>query len=169
MRRARNQLAGHRRWQPRRAGAADLWLPPLGAVRALPDAGFVGDRHRRRRGARLFRRLDRFAVSAVYRNLDLDPVALSFADHLIGAGAGLLRAARHIAAVFLGVAGPSGARGVPARPEFRIYPGWIYSKLRPRRNSARTRWTSDTQENSSNMPSSTKKPGTSTDEMISKR
>ena len=46
---------------------------------------------------------------------------------------------------------------------------WMYSKLRPRRNSARTRPTSDTQENSSRIPSSTKKPGTSTDEMISNR
>src|SRR6476659_821088 len=46
---------------------------------------------------------------------------------------------------------------------------WIYSKLRPRRNSARTRPTSDTQENNSRMPSSTKKPGTSTEEMISNR
>src|SRR5665213_2451073 len=45
----------------------------------------------------------------------------------------------------------------------------MYSKLRPRRNSARTRPTSDTHENSSNMPSSTKKPGTSTDEMISSK
>ncbi len=45
----------------------------------------------------------------------------------------------------------------------------MYSKLRPRRNSARTRPTSDTQENNSRMPSSTKKPGTSTDEMISSR
>src|SRR3954471_16742228 len=46
---------------------------------------------------------------------------------------------------------------------------WMYSKLRPRKNSARTRPTSDTQENSSNMPSSTKKPGTSTEERISNR
>src|SRR2546421_6862794 len=46
---------------------------------------------------------------------------------------------------------------------------WTYSKLRPRRNSARTRPTSDTQENSSRIPSSTKKPGTSTEEMISSR
>src|SRR5260370_5508590 len=44
---------------------------------------------------------------------------------------------------------------------------WIYSKLRPRRNSARTSPTSDTHENNSKMPSSTKKPGTSTDERIS--
>src|ERR1700754_3756943 len=46
---------------------------------------------------------------------------------------------------------------------------WMYSKLRPRRNSARTRPTSDTQENSSNMPSNTKKPGTSTEDRISNR
>src|SRR6266850_4748128 len=46
---------------------------------------------------------------------------------------------------------------------------WMYSKLRPRRNSARTRPTSDTQENSSRMPSKTKKPGTSTEEIISRR
>src|SRR5580692_12570974 len=45
----------------------------------------------------------------------------------------------------------------------------IYSKLRPRRNSARTRPTSDTQENNSNITSSTKKPGTSTEERISSR
>src|SRR6266403_2799906 len=43
------------------------------------------------------------------------------------------------------------------------------SKLRPRRNSARTRPTSETHENSRRMPSRTKKPGTSTDDRISKR
>src|SRR6201985_3285530 len=43
---------------------------------------------------------------------------------------------------------------------------WIYSKFRPRRNSARTRPTSDTHENNNRMPSSTKKPGTSTDDRI---
>src|SRR5438445_12858992 len=46
---------------------------------------------------------------------------------------------------------------------------WMYSKLRPRRNSARTRPTSDTHENNNKMPSSTKNPGTSTDETMSKR
>src|SRR6266481_1126675 len=45
----------------------------------------------------------------------------------------------------------------------------MYSKLRPRRNSARTRPTSDTQENNSRMPSRMKKPGGSTAEMISSR
>src|ERR1700694_1299845 len=45
----------------------------------------------------------------------------------------------------------------------------MYSKLRPRKNSARTRPTSETHENHKRMPSSTKKPGTSTDDRISKR
>src|SRR5947207_14811228 len=43
---------------------------------------------------------------------------------------------------------------------------WMYSKLRPRKNSARTSPTSDTQENSRRMPSRTKKPGGSTADMI---
>src|SRR3954465_1740250 len=46
---------------------------------------------------------------------------------------------------------------------------WMYSKLRPRRNSARTRPTSDTHENNSRIPSSTKNPGTSTEDRISNR
>src|SRR5271169_6413190 len=46
---------------------------------------------------------------------------------------------------------------------------WMYSKLRPRRNSARTRPTSDTHENNRRMPSSTKKPGTSTEDRIKSR
>src|ERR1700726_4992082 len=45
----------------------------------------------------------------------------------------------------------------------------MYSKLRPRKNSARTRPTSETQENNRRMPSRTKKPGTSTDERINSR
>src|SRR5882757_7198854 len=45
----------------------------------------------------------------------------------------------------------------------------MYSKLRPRKNSARTRPTSETQENNKRIPSSTKKPGTSTDESINRR
>src|SRR4051812_29832452 len=46
---------------------------------------------------------------------------------------------------------------------------WIYSKFRPRRNSARTRPTSDTHENNKRMPSNTKKPGTNTDDRIRSR
>ena len=121
--RPRIQLARHRRSGPRRGGAADLRLPHLGAVRADPDDHLVGHRRRRRRGAGLFRRLDRSAVPARHRNLDLGAVALSAADHLVGAGAGLLRAARHPAAVLLGVAGRPGARRIPARPQLRIHPG----------------------------------------------
>src|ERR1700738_4043491 len=45
----------------------------------------------------------------------------------------------------------------------------MYSKLRPRRNSARTSPTSDTHENSKRMPSRTKKPGTSTEDRINSR
>src|ERR1700716_1367939 len=45
----------------------------------------------------------------------------------------------------------------------------MYSKLRPRRNSARTRPTSDTHENNKRMPSRTKNPGTNTDDRISSR
>src|SRR3984893_6554350 len=45
----------------------------------------------------------------------------------------------------------------------------MYSKLRPRKNSARTSPTNETHENSSRMPSRTKKPGTSTDDRISRR
>src|SRR6185312_5639293 len=123
MRHARIQLARHRRWRPRRAGAAHLRLPHLGAVWAVPDDRVLGHRRRRWRGAGLFRRLDRPFVPALYRNLDLDSLALSAAHHFFGAGTGLLRAARHPAAVFLGVAGRAGARGIPARTQFRIHPG----------------------------------------------
>src|SRR6201995_3906165 len=46
---------------------------------------------------------------------------------------------------------------------------WMYSKFRPRRNSARTSPTSDTQENSKRIPSSTNNPGTRTEDRISNR
>src|SRR5487761_2583320 len=115
MRRARSELARHRRRRPRRVGAADLRLSHLGAVRAGADHRLLGDRRRRRRGAGLFRRLGRFVVSALHRNLDVDPVTLSAVDHFLGAGAGLLRAARHPAAVLLGVAGRPAARLALAR------------------------------------------------------
>src|SRR3981189_3580645 len=45
----------------------------------------------------------------------------------------------------------------------------MYSKMRPRRNSARTSPTNEPQKNNRQMPSRTKKPGTSTDERISSR
>ncbi len=121
--RSRIQLARHRRPGARRGGAPDLRLPAVGAVRAGADDHIVGDRHRGRRRAGLFRRLGRSPVPALHRNLDRGALALSAADHFVGAGAELLRAARHSAAVLLGVAGRSGARRIPARPQFRIHPG----------------------------------------------
>src|SRR6266446_1867992 len=45
----------------------------------------------------------------------------------------------------------------------------MYSTLRPRRNSARTRPTRETHENNRRMPSRTKNPGTSTDDRIKSR
>src|SRR4051812_31780233 len=45
----------------------------------------------------------------------------------------------------------------------------MYSKLRPRKNSARTSPTSDTQENSNRIPSRMKNPGGNTADMISSR
>ena len=53
LRRPRIQLARHRRSGPRRAGAPDLRLSRLGAVRADPDHRLVGHRRRRRRRAGL--------------------------------------------------------------------------------------------------------------------
>ena len=123
MRQSGNELARHRRPGPRRPGAPDLRLPHLGAVRPGADHRVVDHRHRGGRGAGLFRRLDRSVVPALHRNLDLGAGALSAADHLFGAGARLLRAARHPAAVLLGAACRPGARRIPARPQFRIYPG----------------------------------------------
>ena len=67
-----------------------------------PDDRVVGHRHRGRRGARLFRRLDRPSVPALHRNLEFGAGALSAAHYFIDSGAGLLRSARHPAAVLMG-------------------------------------------------------------------
>ena len=64
LRRSRTQLARHRRSGPRRGGAADLRLPHLGAVRADAHDPVVDHRRRGRRGAGLFRRLDRSCCSS---------------------------------------------------------------------------------------------------------
>ena len=143
--RPRIQLARHRRPGPRRGGAADLRLPHLGAVRALPDHHLLGHRRRRRRRAGLFRRLDRSPVPALHRDLDLGADALPAADHFLGAGARLLRPARHPAVVLLGVAGRPGARRIPARPQFRIHPGGARARRLQRASSCsatccRTPW-----------------------------
>src|SRR5262245_21452555 len=67
--------------------------------------------------------MDRSSLPALYRNLDLHPIALSVADHFVGAGAGILRLARDTAFVFLGFTRGAGARGIPARAQLRIHPG----------------------------------------------
>ena len=100
--RPRIQLARHRRPGFRRGRAAHLRLPRIGAVRADADHHLFVHRRRRRRGAGLFRRLDRSAVPALHRNLDLGAVALSPADHLVDVCAGILRADRHSPVVLLG-------------------------------------------------------------------
>ena len=123
LQRSRIQLARHRRPGPRCADASDLWLPHLGAVRPRADDRILGHRRRRRRRARLFRRLDRSSVPALHRNMDLGAGALSAAYHFVGAGTRLLRAARNSSAVLLGAAGRPGARRIPARAKFRIHPG----------------------------------------------
>ena len=120
--RPRIQLARHRRSGPRRGRAPDLRLSHLGAVRPQPDHHLLDHRRRRRRRAGLFRRLDRSRLPALHRGLERDSLALSAADPVLGAGAGLLRPARHPPAVLMGVAGRPGARGIPARAQFRIHP-----------------------------------------------
>ena len=62
--RPRIQLARHRRSGPRRGRAADLRLSHLGAVRPHADHHLLDHRHRRRRRAGLFRRLDRSSASS---------------------------------------------------------------------------------------------------------
>ena len=143
--RPRIQLARHRRPEPRRGRAPDLRFPHFGAVRTDAHHPLLDHRHRRRRRAGLFRRLDRPRLPAVYRNLDRDPLALSAPDHIGGAAAGLLHPARHSAAVLLGVAGRPGARRIPARAKFRIYPGGAGARRLQSPSSCsaiccRTRW-----------------------------
>ena len=117
--RHRMELARHRRSGPRRRGAADLRLPHLGPVR--PDAGgdFFGHRHRRGRGAGLFRRLARSDLPALHRDLVVAAASLP-ADHpLLDHHAELLRPAVHPAAVLLGGAGATWcARNSCARRNF---------------------------------------------------
>src|SRR5580704_456059 len=53
--------------------------------------------------------------------MDLGAGTLSFAYHLVRAGAGILCATRHLAAVLVGPSGWSRSRRVSARPEFRVH------------------------------------------------
>ena len=116
------QLAWHRRPGPRRARAAHLRVPPLRAVRPGADhRSVIGDRGRRRRGAGLFRRLDRPASSSACIEVWTSIPSL----YLLIIIAAIIEptfwmAARHPAAVLLGGAGRRGAGGVPARAQFRI-------------------------------------------------
>ncbi len=75
------ELARHRRPRPRRAGAADLRLPRVGAVRPGADRDRRGDRHHHRRADGLLRRALRPDLATRDRDLELDARALS-ADHL---------------------------------------------------------------------------------------
>ena len=83
----------------------------------------IDHRRRRRRGAGLFRRLDRSLVPALHRDLDFDQRSLPSADHLLHVDAGIFHSDRHPVAVFLGVAGRTGACGIFARTQFRVHPG----------------------------------------------
>ncbi len=74
------ELAGHRRSGAGRSCPRHLRLPHLGPLRPRADGRLLGDRHRRRCGAGLFRRLDRPSVPALHRDLDLDPDALHHPD-----------------------------------------------------------------------------------------
>ena len=74
------QLARHRRPGPRRAGALDLRLSNIRAVRTDFDRSLVADRGRCRCRARLFRRFDRSRISALYRDL-VGPAGPLPADH----------------------------------------------------------------------------------------
>ena len=114
------ELARHGRPGPRRDGAAHLRLPPLRSLRLRADRALLDRRRDRRGDAGLFRRAHRPLLPALHRDLDVDPVALPAPHHLIGPGAGLLRASRHPASLLLGSARRRGQGGVPARAERRL-------------------------------------------------
>jgi hypothetical protein len=111
-------LAGHRRSGPRCAGAADLRLPAVGAVRPDADASLLGDRHRGGCGAGLFRRLDR---PLFQRFIEIWTSMPSLYLLLIIAAVfvpGFWTLLVHPASVFLGGACRPCAGGVPARAQF---------------------------------------------------
>ena len=120
MRRHRMELARHRRPGPRCRGAPALRLPPFRAVWTDPRDRVVGDRRRGGRHSGLFRRQGRSRFPARHRNLVVAAAALSADHHLVVPDAGLLHPAGDFAAVLMGVAGACGARGIPARAQFRI-------------------------------------------------
>ena len=73
-----------------------------------------------RRHAGLFRRPHRPHLPALPGDLVVDTIAVRADHHLVGAGAGLLDAARHAAAVRMGEPRRRGARRVPARAQLRV-------------------------------------------------
>ncbi|KAF1856321.1 hypothetical protein Lal_00041105 [Lupinus albus] len=113
-------LARHRQHDPRRPRPRDLRLPHLGAVRADPGRRVLGHRCPGRGGAGLFRRLGRSRLPALHRGLGRYSDPLPHHHHLGLHRAGLLRAARHHAALLVGGAGERGARRIPAGAQFRI-------------------------------------------------
>src|SRR6185312_14010722 len=117
------RLARDRRSGPRRARAADLRLPHLGAVRAGADDRVLGDRGGGGRGAGGFRRLCGSRDAALYRDL-VRPAGAVHADH-----PGDLRAARFLvapradAAVLVDGAGRCRPRRIPPRAQLRLCAG----------------------------------------------
>ena len=139
------QLARHRRPGPRRRRARHLRLR-LSVLFGLILTILVGDdRHHGRRRAGLFRRQGRSRLPALPGDLVVDPVALRADHHLVGAGAGVLDAARRAAAVPVDDAGRRGAGGVPARAQLRVHHGGARARACPTGRSCsstccRTRW-----------------------------
>ncbi len=117
------QLARHRRPGPRRAGAPDLRLPRVRAVRTAADHPVLHRRGDRRRHAGLFRRPRRSRLPALPRDLVVDPLAVRAHHHLLRPGARLLDAARRAPALPLGLSRRRGARRVPARTQLRVHHG----------------------------------------------
>ena len=76
-----------------------------------------------RRRAGLFRRPHRSHLPALPRDLVVGAVAVRADHHLVGAGAGLLDAARHAAHVRVGEPRRRRARRVPARAQLRVHHG----------------------------------------------
>src|SRR5450631_3074353 len=112
------ELAWNRRSGPRCPCPDALWFSPLDPLWTDAGRDLIDHRRRRRRGARLFRRLDGPYLPAPNRNLVLAPASLPFDYSFLDHHAELLRAARHPSVVFLGIAGPCRARGIFARPQF---------------------------------------------------
>ncbi len=118
--RSRTGMARDRRQRTRRRRAAVLRLPHLRAVRPDSREPVLGDRRRRRGGARLFRRPARSRHAARHRDLVVAAAALHPHHSFVAAGPEFWRAADDPAAVFLGQPRPCRARRILARAQFRV-------------------------------------------------